>query len=318
MKKFFTLLLLLFAPLLAAQTCWNTIPESTPSERFHINGSEVLDLRTGLVWQRCPLGLSGSDCQLGTLKISDSWQFALRDARNFAEQENKGWRLPTIKELRSIVEERCLNPAINRTIFPNTVPSNMMYDVRYWGYWSASPHIPVPDRKSLLEWTCDDGYEPCLPGVSLCQTGVNVPPSCGGLDPICCKVFEPPQGQAEQCDWNSERAALELPTCENGDALRCNDPLRSEPSCRLSDGSIICPDDSSGLVCCKDSPSFSCASGQHGICDLDDTTGTFEPFCAGWRDDAVWNQAWIVDFEKGNSMLNVISSGRRVRLVRDY
>ena len=39
------------------------------------------------------------------------------------------WRLPDIKELQSLVEEACYEPAINSTIFPLTLNA----------YWSASP-----------------------------------------------------------------------------------------------------------------------------------------------------------------------------------
>src|SRR5262249_1452937 len=56
------------------------------------------------------------------------------------------WRLPNAKELRSIVEERCSNPSINTTVFPNT-PSE-------W-FRSSSPYASVGTNMWLVYF--DDG-----------------------------------------------------------------------------------------------------------------------------------------------------------------
>ena len=80
------------------------------------------DPETGLIWQRCSLGQSGEDCAGG-----DTSTFNWRGAMEAAVPP---WRLPNINELRSIVEEKCFDPAINLSVFPNTHPSM---------YWSASP-----------------------------------------------------------------------------------------------------------------------------------------------------------------------------------
>ncbi len=69
-----------------------------------------------------------------------TWQAALLRAQAVnigAEGENfsqTDWRLPNIKELASIAELRCSNPAINNTIFPNTSSSF---------FWSSSAFVPV-------------------------------------------------------------------------------------------------------------------------------------------------------------------------------
>ncbi|WP_230659841.1 Lcl C-terminal domain-containing protein [Psychrobacter sp. I-STPA10] len=119
-----------------AQTCQTTnIEATTPTNRFTTIGvkdGEVKDTVTGLIWQRCSLGQTwqgnnnnnGGKC-IGSAN-SYNWQQALTQAKAIGN----GYRLPNIKELSSIVEQQCYDPAINTTIFPNTASSD---------YWSSSP-----------------------------------------------------------------------------------------------------------------------------------------------------------------------------------
>ncbi len=122
-----------------AQTCQTTsIPAHTPTSQFtdHANGT-VTDNKTGLMWKKCKEGQiwnsgnNGCDDTLATY----TWQNALKQAQTintsggFATYTD--WRVPTITELKSIVETQCYNPAINLAVFPNT-PST-------W-FWSSSPY----------------------------------------------------------------------------------------------------------------------------------------------------------------------------------
>ncbi|PIE39974.1 MAG: hypothetical protein CSA51_03200 [Gammaproteobacteria bacterium] len=116
----------------AAQTCNPNIQATTPDSRFTTTAGTVTDTKTSLMWMRCSLGQSGNDCSGGNA-TKYNWQQALASAAA-ANTANLGghndWRLPNIKELASIVELQCVEPAINLTIFPNT-PSS--------GYSSSSP-----------------------------------------------------------------------------------------------------------------------------------------------------------------------------------
>jgi len=89
----------------------------------------VKDNVTGLIWQGCPAGLSGSGCLIGTIltKTRDDAQ-TYCNGLNWGGQAT-GWRLPEIKELSSIVESRNYSPAIDTTAFPASS------DV----FWSSSP-----------------------------------------------------------------------------------------------------------------------------------------------------------------------------------
>lgn len=107
-----------------AQTCKpESIPASTPNSQLQDNGNgTITDRKTGLIWKQCVEGLSGNTCASGSAEIF-SWQQALQRAQTvnsgggFAGASD--WRVPTIKELSSLVEQQCAGPAINLTRFPN-------------------------------------------------------------------------------------------------------------------------------------------------------------------------------------------------------
>jgi len=113
-----------------AQTCRDDIPASAPDSRFTDNGNgTVTDLATGLIWKQCAEGLSGAGCLSGST-MRFTWQQALQHAADAVFAGSSLWRLPNKKELASLVEQRCDDPAINTRYFPNT-PSA-------W-FWSSSP-----------------------------------------------------------------------------------------------------------------------------------------------------------------------------------
>ena len=90
---------------------------------FTDNGNgTVSDNATGLMWQQDTARDGGNYDAM-------TWEEALA----YCEALNLGgltdWRLPTIKELRSLVDYGEYNPAINKTFFPNTVSSY---------YWSST------------------------------------------------------------------------------------------------------------------------------------------------------------------------------------
>ena len=121
----FFLLFSLVTGMVQAQTCQPaSIPASTPDSQLQDNGNgTITDRKTGLIWKQCVEGLSGNTCASGSAEIF-SWQQALQRAQTvnsgggFAGASD--WRVPTIKELSSLVEQQCAGPAINLTRFPNT------------------------------------------------------------------------------------------------------------------------------------------------------------------------------------------------------
>lgn len=102
-----------------AQTCLTkNIHSTTPNSRFEIinKGSEVKDKVTGLIWQRCSVGQMWD----GTTCTGTATTYIWKQALTVAKNQGNGYRLPNIKELQSIVEYQCREPAINSKIFPNT------------------------------------------------------------------------------------------------------------------------------------------------------------------------------------------------------
>jgi hypothetical protein len=114
-----------------AQSCQSNIEADAPDSRYTLNqNGTLLDKQTGLTWMRCSLGQkwTGSTCR-GSEQDYD-WQTALQTAESYQFAAKKDWRLPNQAELKSLVEQRCDNPAINVIAFPNTASHY---------YWSSSP-----------------------------------------------------------------------------------------------------------------------------------------------------------------------------------
>lgn len=118
-----------------------TVPAATAcdsaDDRFTVHGDgTVTDTRTGLMWQQCTDGTSGSDCATGTATAHADFAAALARATTVnADKAGAGrghgdWRVPNRNELASLVNRACEAPAISRVPFPAT---------RAASYWSSSP-----------------------------------------------------------------------------------------------------------------------------------------------------------------------------------
>ena len=130
---------LAIVPGVSAQTCnTSSVTATTPDSQLTDNGNgTITDTKTGLMWKKCLEGVTGNLCDTGAA-TTFTWQTALQqpgavNVSGFATHQN--WRLPNIKELTSIVEKQCYDPAINLNRFPNT-PSSVV--------WSGSPFAGFP------------------------------------------------------------------------------------------------------------------------------------------------------------------------------
>lgn len=143
--KMLTVTILATANLTAYANCTPLIAEETPTSRVvPLNdGSEVKDKVTGLIWQRCSIGQvwRNNTCTAKLEAKQLTWHEALKETKALGN----GYRLPTIRELQSILEFRCHTPAINSTVFPNTNAGS---------YWSSSP-VYSRDWTSGSAWYVD-------------------------------------------------------------------------------------------------------------------------------------------------------------------
>lgn len=88
------------------------------------------------MWKRCVEGFSGTTCTTGQLRTF-SWPdaFAAAEISTFAGYTD--WRVPNVKELRSITETCGYDPATNQVMFPNTPLSSS--GAIYWTSTSSAP-----------------------------------------------------------------------------------------------------------------------------------------------------------------------------------
>ncbi len=116
-----------------------TKPDSIYIDNFD---GTVTDKETALTWAKCSVGQTwadntandGSDDQCTGSASTHTWKTALEQAQSANGVSLLGqtdWRLPNVRELKSLAETACYSPAINSSLFPSTVSN--------W-YWTSSPY----------------------------------------------------------------------------------------------------------------------------------------------------------------------------------
>jgi hypothetical protein len=111
------------------------------------DGTEITDIMTGLVWRRCAEGLQWNNAS----KTCDGIEtkFVWKDALDYAKANGAGgWRMPSIKELFSVVDVTKQAPAIDTIAFPGTSPG---------GFFSTTP-INVQGNVYVKYVSFFDGY----------------------------------------------------------------------------------------------------------------------------------------------------------------
>jgi hypothetical protein len=94
-----------------------------PAGRYTVSGSVVLDTQTGLSWTQAA----------SSAEMDES--AALAYCSTLAANGG-GWRLPSVGELQSIIDESRYDPALDPTAFPGAPASDF--------YWSQSGYENFP------------------------------------------------------------------------------------------------------------------------------------------------------------------------------
>ena len=126
--------LVVFAPLAAAGPVPTWDKQINGPGRFKVleqfNDEAVLDKETGLVWEQSP-------------STGDQWFRVFADCHNKNVGGRKGWRLPTIEELMSLVDPTVSSPG------PTLPPGHPFTNVQSFNYWSTTTVSDSPG----LAWT---------------------------------------------------------------------------------------------------------------------------------------------------------------------
>jgi hypothetical protein len=112
-----------------------------PNQYTEISGDEVLDNYTRLIWQR-------DGAASGLLDWSEAVSYC--DGLSLGGFDN--WRLPTIRELSTLVDEALVAPSINESYFSNTAYGARQTDKWYWASHRAR------DGSNSWALNFDDGF----------------------------------------------------------------------------------------------------------------------------------------------------------------
>lgn len=147
--------------------CWRDIAgETAPRERFlENNDGTVTDVSTGLMWSQCLAGqtVTGSICS-GNYDDRDPYQnqnlayreSSWRRALDYADQStlagHSDWRVPSIKELQSIMEYSCRSYKLNSDIFPPSAPEANAQGMTLWSSTYNAHSAPGQAYRNSSVW----------------------------------------------------------------------------------------------------------------------------------------------------------------------
>jgi hypothetical protein len=127
-----------------AATCpVNLGARETPTAAFTVNANgTVTHATTGLTWAQCTDGLSGSACTTGSANLYQQWVGALAAAKDSNFAGFTDWRLPSKRELESIIDRSCFSPTANDAVFPNVAVE----------HWTSTTDVSFPAQAWVVSF----------------------------------------------------------------------------------------------------------------------------------------------------------------------
>jgi len=113
-----------------------TLPPESPVNYTDNKNGTITDNYTGLIWKKCPQGISGNDCKGGSPSLRE-WSKARVECEELSFAGKKGWRIPSLKELQSIVDTGVFDPSINKNFFGSSNDP----------YWTLTSPAEYPGSK---------------------------------------------------------------------------------------------------------------------------------------------------------------------------
>ena len=129
----------------AVSTTLSPAVEQKQIGKFIVQDDVAIDTETHLMWCRYAVGQSWQAGQVVGEVERMMWDKAMECAEAFNKNIRCGgfsdWRLPTIDELKSLIDNNH-SPTINPTVFPNT-PKGGFFNFKA-AFWSSSPYVGGP------------------------------------------------------------------------------------------------------------------------------------------------------------------------------
>jgi hypothetical protein len=129
-------------------------PIVLPKEHWTIQNGAVIDNYTGRTWQQST-PVSGGDDRFGNYSWSNAGAYC-------ASLQGGGWRLPTVKELATLVDVTTMSPTVDPTAFPGA-PAMGSGGAISDSFWSATLGASFTTAGLLVDFSDgrigDDGVQ---------------------------------------------------------------------------------------------------------------------------------------------------------------